>query len=127
MTKGDDGNAVTLTVAFSDGNGHSFRQSIDPVCAAMLSSSSDSSGDVDHHVFAFNVDAGPIMVTTMVDGVLCDGGGGDSSGYKWVDENMGGVAAGIGIETSEDYLLGGCVFERSITTSEMVGAYKSMQ
>ena len=75
MTKGDDGNAVTLTVAFSDGNGHSFRQSIDPVCAAMLSSSSDSSGDVDHHVFAFNVDAGPIMVTTMVDGVLCDGGG----------------------------------------------------
>ena len=58
---------------------------------------------------------------------MCDGGGVDSSGYKWVDENMGGVAAGIGIETSEDYLLGGCVFERSITTSEMVGAYKSMQ
>ena len=54
-------------------------------------------------------------------------GGGRLKRLQVGGREHGGVAAGIGIETSEDYLLGGCVFERSITTSEMVGAYKSMQ
>ena len=121
-TPADDAEASSpkIRVSFADGAHVFFSQSIDGSCAAMLAD------DGEDHFFAINADAGPMLVTWMVDGVLCDGGGVDGSGYKWIDPLMGGVEGGAALSLNSEYVLKGMLFTRSLTTSEMVGAYRSV-
>jgi hypothetical protein len=59
-----------ISLTFSDSNGVMFIGELDPACAAMLG------GDrAARHFVGVVVDAGPELVSFMVDGVLCDGGG----------------------------------------------------
>lgn len=63
----------------------------------------------------------------MVDGVLCDGGGVQDFGWAWFP-SLGSVRGARTMAVAPDYagvVAGGRVYDRMLTTSEMVGAYRA--
>ena len=90
-----------------------------PACSALLRQSA-------RHFVAFSADAGPSLLTVMVDGVLCDGGGATIRGFAWIPA-IGPVPATPGIRISPDYvgtLVDGKVYGSALYTSELVAAYR---
>ena len=76
-----------LELRFADGHGkaRAFSAAMGPSCTALLANTS-------RHTVGIVADAGPELVTMMVDGVLCDGGGVGVDGVG----REGGVHASIG-------------------------------
>ena len=83
------------------------------------------------HYVAVNIDAGPLLATMMVDGVLCDGGAGvgaappyTKAGWAWVSPGIGSLASvkqlKVGSAVKQGHLWG-----RSLYTSEIVGAFRT--
>lgn len=143
----------SLRFSFADGVGGLFETEMDPACAAMLSGGasvttrhtelsggrSNSTNDGTHdlaspsHFIGIVVDAGPELVSWVVDGVLCDGGGVLSAGYSWVPKSMNGlppttalVAAPAGrLDTYGGAVVWGQLVTMALRTSELVAAYRA--
>ena len=128
-----------LTFSFADPHGVLFKAQLDPACAAMLSGGggadldAEQGGSPSTHFIGIVVDAGPELVSWVVDGVLCDGGGVVAAGYSWVPQGMGGLpassarvaapAGGMGSYGGE--VLWGQLVVQALRTSELVAAYRA--
>ena len=108
------------TFRVSDGNSM-FNISTDPVCSAVL-------GMPGKHFVGVGADAGSRIITIMVDGVLCDGGGQQPFGWKWFPA-LGLVRGGSVMKVGEHYggkVMRGHVYSRKmLTTSQMVGNFRN--
>lgn len=118
------GGGVALALVLDDGH-LAVNLTTDPICAAPLADATRP------HYVAFAVDGGPRIITVLVDGKLCDGGGakGWPRGWAWFPAELGSVrgsgrvvvgGGGGGGVVSEVR-----VWDRALTTSEMVGNWRA--
>ena len=121
--------ALTLTI--SDGT-RKESLSTDTLCTRALATPGE-------HFVAFVVDAGPLIMRVLVDGVLCDGSGVSQRGWSWFTSvnGLGQIAGGdtmrIGGQGPGQQGGGGLIGEagidlsavqlytRALLTSELVG------
>jgi hypothetical protein len=120
-SEGGDGWAIsvgqnnTLKLTISDGR-HASQWECDP--------GSLTKGKT-HHI-AFVVDGGPGIISVIVDGVLCDGGGSRQFGWGRFDPDIDNVSGTRVVSTD----LGGArvhrlrVYERHLRTAEIVQNYR---
>ena len=104
---------------FGDATGANMTFSTGPACSAMLLQAG-------RHFVAFSADAGPSLLSVMVDGVLCDGGGATIRGFAWIPA-IGLVPATAAMRVAPDYggaLVEGKVYGSALYTSELVAAYR---
>ena len=130
------GAGVWATVVPGDGGGVSFSMSdghttasltTDVACTAAL-------GHQGKHFVAFVADAGPRILTVLVDGVLCDGAGVTPRGWAFFEAlgsvrgasrtRIGGLG-GLGGEAQANQLLQVQMYTRALLTSELVGNYRA--
>ena len=117
----DDAGGVELLLL--DGTGRNASLVTDPLCAARLGIAGVT------HSLAFVADAGPRILTVIVDGVLCDGAGLQVQGWAW----MGVLGApnavpGTPLRVATDYggkFNGGLLWTRALTTSECVSTHRA--
>lgn len=57
-------------------------------CTSLLATRRSDGQD---HTIAVVVDAGVQLVSFVVDGLLCDGGGASSTGFAWTNPQLGQV------------------------------------
>ena len=100
---------------------------MDPACSSMMA---DDSSDEPEHVVAVVLDAGAELVSFFVDGLLCDGGGLQFTGWFWTATGMGrvmgddgSVALGSGLAAAG--VLEGMLYQRTLLTSELVAYYRT--
>ena len=106
----------TMALTLSDGAGTNATASTDPACAARLAAPGE-------HFVGAVADVGPRLVSFMVDGVLCDGGGVWKRGWAWLPPLREPRSTGTLRVASERVLQGG-VFTRSLSTSELVAQWR---
>ena len=122
----------TTTLSMVDSNGVSVVATTDWVCAARLASSGR------HHICVI-ADAGPMMVTWVVDGHVCDGGPMDSSGSGgtnkgtsagWVlfdQSGLGDVGGGKSpvVATAGAAVIEGHIYKSALHVTECIGNWRS--
>ena len=102
----------------------------DPLCTAALAAPGD-------HFVGLVVDAGPMIVSFVVDGLLCDGGHSPkAAGWSWLEpirSLQGATTMAVGRcqpgPHCADYagtVVAGRVYERALYTSDLVGDYRGM-
>jgi hypothetical protein len=117
----------STTFWISDGTS-SASITTDSVCTARIAEAMAASGTF---FVGVSVDAGPRIMTIMVDGVLCDGGGTQSTGWEWFPllNNVSGLPQMAVLPANADNgpvdLIGGAIYTRMLTTTEMVGNYRT--
>ena len=120
---GDSGLALllwangTLTLQLSDGAGTNATASTDPACAARLVAPGE-------HFVGVVADAGPRLVSLMVDGVLCDGGGVWRRGWAWLPPKLGAPRSSGTLHVVSPRVLEGGAFGRALLTSELVAQWR---
>ena len=103
----------------SDGtHGPNATLTTDPMCSAALATKGD-------HFVAFTADGGPRILTVMVDGKLCDGGGDEIRGWAWFSPKIGSVRG----DQMRVFPLPGLqavrVYNRPLHTSESVANWRA--
>lgn len=96
-------------------------------CTRLLTTGGPSAA----HFVAVNVDAGPLLATIMVDGVLCDGGTGaghsapyNKAGWAWVSKDIGSLASVKSVSVGAT-VASGKIYGRALFTSELVGNFRA--
>lgn len=96
----DAAGAPSVTMTMTDAAGASFAFTLDATCASRLSSAPvHASGK---HYVAIIADGGPLIVSAMVDGVLCDGGTTQQRGWSWFPDTLGDVNGGSQVLVAGD-------------------------
>ena len=78
------------------------------------------------HVLGIVLDAGPLVLTMMVDGLLCDGGGVQPAGWTWLPP-LGSLAGSTSAKVAPSYhghVVAGTIYPAMLRTSELVAAYR---
>jgi hypothetical protein len=114
--------AGAVELLLTDGAGRNASLTTDPLCAARLRAGGA-------HSLAFVADAGPRILTALVDGVLCDGAGLQEQGWAWMGElGAPNAAPGTPLRVAGSYggeFLGARIWTRALTTSECVSTHRS--
>ena len=108
-----------VTITMSDGSRH-FNYSTDPTCSDVLASPGS-------HFVGVVANGGLNVVTFMVDGGLCDGGGRQPFGWSWFGP-LGSLAGSNTMTVATAYggeLRSGHFYSNALTTSQLVGNYRA--
>ena len=112
----------SIAVTFGDGSS-AATMATDTLCTAVLNRPGN-------HFWAVVADGGARIITMMVDGVLCDGGGFEDQGWSWFDPIQASVQGNTKMQISPSYtggkLLHASIYTRRLSTSELVGSYRAM-
>jgi hypothetical protein len=113
-----DGRGISLFMR-SSGSGVNASLTTDPMCSAALARKGP-------HFVAFVADGGPRIITVMVDGKLCDGGGGHVvRGWAWFDPMLGSVR-GERLQVAASPATSSVrVYDRPLRASELVGNWRA--
>ena len=112
------GGAVALTV--SDGVVNATVET-DPACTARLAAAADD------HFVGVVADAGPLLASFVVDGVLCDGGGVQRAGWAWLPTALGAPKGTGTLRVVSERVRGGAVYGRALRTSEVVVQWRAVE
>lgn len=128
-----------LIIDNRDGNGSGFWMSVTPKRTIQLSISDGrttvswdtdpgvvKTGSPQHIVFV--VDGGPNIITSVVNGKLCDGGRYRQFGWTWFNRKLERVEGAKEIRVSPDFrgsVRKVRIYNRYLTTSEAVGNYRA--
>lgn len=117
------GAATALTLSLRDGNATANTSlTLDAACAAALLDGAAA------HFVAVVADGGARILTAMVDGALCDGGGAQRQGWAWFNAALRDVNGAATAAVARPY--GGTLLEltawgRALRTSELVAAWRA--
>ena len=106
-----------------------FRFLLDNECTTRLATNDSA------HFLALSIDKGPALISAMVDGMLCDGGGHQAQGWvamprgtddplRYVDGWMAADAAGV-VGPAAVALRRLVVMDRYLLSTEMLGTYRA--
>ena len=111
-----------VALHLSDGI-QSVEMTTDKTCARALADASAA-----HHV-ALVIDAGPLIVLFIVDGILCDGGSDEWRGWHWLPRGLGDIAgdaqSAVIDRGGARPIEGGRVYGRALRTSEVIGNFRA--
>lgn len=115
-----DGGAVSLTIL--DVANVKFTLETDPACAARLSAPGAD------HALTVVADAGAHLALFVVDGTLCDGGGVQGTGWRWITAALAKTRSSGVVALGGDYQ--GAIVEaqahgRALYTSEAVAQHRA--
>jgi hypothetical protein len=115
------GTKKSITITFGDGV-TAATHTTDPLCTNVLTRPGK-------HFWAAVADGGARILTMMVDGVLCDGGGVLDQGWEWFGPISGSVRGADHFVFASNYsgsLLSAHVYNRRLSTSELVGSFHAL-
>jgi len=106
-----------VTAYLSDGNSSVTLKTLG-ACSTPLASQG-------RHSFALTADAGSSLVVLLVDGVVCDGGSDATEGWARMSlDNVNANDMTIGSGYLPGEIVGGRVWTRFLTTSELIGNFR---